>query len=502
MNIGHWLQRQGQGNPSRPALYLGRDQVADYAGFHNRAARVAGWLVAQGVRPGDRVALFMKNCPDYLIAQYGIWYAGAAAVPINAKLHEREAAFIVGDSGAVLSFTSPGLGEALGDALPGHRCVDATGPEYRAACAYEPVAAPADRSPDDLAWLFYTSGTTGRPKGVIITHRMLVNVSLAYQTDVDVVTHEDAIIYAAPMSHGAGLYNMVHVLMGARHVCPVSGGFDEAEIFDLSRHFGRAHMFAAPTMVRRMTEIAKASGESGKGLRSVVYAGGPMYVADIVEAVDHFGPVFVQVYGQGECPMGITALSRHDVADRSHPRWKERLASVGRAQSPVEVRIGDDRGNPLPTGGIGEIMVRGDPVMPGYWQNDAASAKTLVDGWLMTGDVGMMDADGYVTLQDRSKDMIITGGSNVYPREVEEVLLTHKDVREVSVVGRAHPDWGEEVVAFVVGSAGAEVLDQLCIDNIARFKRPKDYIFLSEMPKNNYGKVLKTELREMLEESK
>ncbi len=510
MNVGHWLHRQAQGDPTRPALFLGRDMVADYGGFHDRAARVAGWLIAQGVRPGDRVAIFMKNAPDYLIIQYGIWYAGAAAVPINAKLHGREAAFIVENAGATLAFTSPGLtgalevalGDAGGDAGGGgHRCVDVTTPEYGAIRAHDPVAAPAARDPDDLAWLFYTSGTTGQPKGVIITHRMMIAISLAYQMDVDTAAPEDSIIYAAPMSHGAGLYNMVHVLVGARHVCPVSGGFKEAEIFDLARHFGRVHMFGAPTMIRRMTEIAKATGEKGDGLRSVIYAGGPMYMADIIEAVDHFGPIFVQVYGLGECPMGITALSRHDVSDRSHPLWKQRLISAGRVQSPVEVRIGDEAGNPLPLGSLGEVMVRGDAVMPGYWRNDAANAKTMIDGWLMTGDIGSMNADGYLTLRDRSKDMIITGGSNVYPREVEEVLLTHPDVREVSVVGRPHPDWGEEVVAFVVGQVDAGVLDHLCIDNIARFKRPKEYIFLNDLPKSNYGKVLKTALRDLLKDT-
>ena len=254
-------------------------------------------------------------------------------------------------------------------------------------------------------------------------------------------------------------------------------------------------------MVKRMTGAARAAGDRGEGLRTVVYGGGPMYLADIEEAVAHFGPVFVQIYGQGECPMGISALSRAEVADRSHPNWRERLASVGRAQSPVEVRIGDAEGQALPAGEIGEIMVRGDVVMPGYWRNEAATAKTLVDGWLMTGDMGLMDADGYVTMRDRSKDMIISGGSNVYPREVEEVLLTHPGVREVSVVGRPHADWGEEVVAFVVGEAATGELDRLCLDNIARFKRPKDYVFVPELPKNNYGKVLKTELRKQLAES-
>jgi len=229
-----------------------------------------------------------------------------------------------------------------------------------------------------------------------------------------------------------------------------------------------------------------------------------MYNADIIEAVDWFGPKFAQIYGQGECPMAITALSRADVADRSHPRWRDRLGSVGRAQSVVELRIGGEDGQPLPPGETGEIMVRGAPVMPGYWENPEASAKTLVDGWLMTGDVGRLDEDGYLTLTDRSKDVIISGGSNIYPREVEEVLLEHPDVHEVSVVGRPDPEWGEVVCAFVVAMPGrdvpAEVLDAHCTANIARFKRPKLYRALPELPKNNYGKVLKTALRDMLKE--
>ncbi|TDK42160.1 class I adenylate-forming enzyme family protein [Antarcticimicrobium luteum] len=500
MNLGNWLRRTAQLSPNRPALFLGEEEIADYRCFDAGAAHVAGWLRSQGISPGDRVGIFMKNCPDYLIAFYGIWYAGAVAVPINAKLHGREAAFILENSGTGLCFTSPGLAEALEEAgAPGLR-VDISGADFAAALDHDPVADPAPRDPDDLAWLFYTSGTTGRPKGVQITHRMLMAVSLCYQTDVDQATAADAILYAAPMSHGAGLYNMVHVLLGARHVCPASGGFDPAEIFALARQHRNIQMFAAPTMVHRMTAAAKAAGESGEGLRTIVYGGGPMYLADITEAVEHFGPIFVQIYGQGECPMGITALPRDLVADRDHPRWRERLLSVGRAQSPVQVRIGDANGNPVPPGAHGEIMVKGDIVMPGYWNNPEANAKTLVNGWLMTGDMGFMDADGFVTMQDRSKDMIITGGTNVYPREVEEVLLTHPAVSEASVVGRPHPDWGEEVVAFVVGAAPEAELDALCNDNIARFKRPKAYIFALELPKNNYGKVLKTELRKMLEE--
>jgi len=332
----------------------------------------------------------------------------------------------------------------------------------------------------------------------MITHGMLLSMALCYGTDVDQVSAEDAALYAAPLSHGAGLYNLMHVRAGARHVFPASGGFEASEVLDLAAHFGRAHLFAAPTMVRRLTARAREEGRTGEGLRTLVYAGGPMYNEDIIAAVDHFGPRFVQIYGQGECPMGITALSRAEVADRSHPDWQARLASVGRAQAAVELRIADAEGRPLPPGAQGEILVRGATVMPGYWRNAEATARTLKEGWLHTGDIGTLDAAGYLTLLDRSKDVIITGGSNVYPREVEEVLLTHPGVQEVSVVGRPHPEWGEEIVAFLVGEAEAAELEALCLDRIARFKRPKEYRRLAELPKNNYGKVLKTELRKLL----
>ncbi len=498
MNIAHWLVRRAALAGAAPALFTGQTQVANYAGFARQAAAVGGWLQAQGIIAGDRVAIFNQNVPEYLVALYGIWMVGAAAVPVNAKLHTREAAFILGDAGARVVFASPSLAQGLRVEAVEARIVTMAGPEFETVLAAAPLSAVADRGSEDLAWLFYTSGTTGAPKGVMITHGMLASMALSYTADVDSVRAEDTTIYAAPMSHGAGLYNVMHVQAGARHVCPVSGGFDAAEVLDLAAHFGAAHLFAAPTMVKRITEYAQAAGQRGAGLRSVIYAGGPMYNADIIAAVSWFGPVFVQIYGLGECPMGITVLPRADVADRSRPDWQARLASVGYPQAAVEVRIGDGQGRPLEVGAQGEIMVRGRTVMSQYWNNPQATQKILIDGWLMTGDLGFVDAQGYVTLQDRSKDMIITGGSNVYPREVEEVLLTHPQLREVSVVGRVHPEWGEEVVAFVVGDAPEAELDQLCLDNIARFKRPKEYIRLTELPKNNYGKVLKTELRAIL----
>ena len=500
MNLALWLDRAAATGGDRPALMLGDRVVADYAAFRDRAAGLGAALTARGVVPGDRVAIVMTNAPEYLIALYGIWYAGAAAVPVNAKLHPREVAYILGNSGARLAFVSAGLAGPLAPETP-VPLVDPAGAEFAAMSAMASGAA-EPRASDDLAWLFYTSGTTGRPKGVRITHGMLAATSLCYPVDVTPVTGAEAALYAAPMSHGAGIYAPIHVRMGARHLCPPSGGFDAAEVLDLSARLGPTTMFMAPTMIRRLTDAAKAAGSRGAGIETIVYGGGPMYVSDITEAVDWFGPRFVQIYGQGECPMAITALGRDEVADRSHPRWRARLASVGRAQSAVDVRIVGADGAALPPGQAGEICVRGLPVMPGYWQAPEATEKTLKDGWLHTGDVGLLDADGYLTLVDRSKDVIISGGTNIYPREVEEVLLTHPAVHAVSVVGRPSAEWGEDVVAFVVPAPGAApdpaALDAHCLAEIARFKRPKAYRFVPDLPRNAYGKVLKTELRAML----
>jgi long-chain acyl-CoA synthetase len=246
-------------------------------------------------------------------------------------------------------------------------------------------------------------------------------------------------------------------------------------------------------MIKRLVECP-AECESDN-IRTIVYGGAPMYVADGLKAIDRFGPRLAQIYGQGESPMTITVLPKADIAGRDHPRWRERLASVGRPFRCVEAMVADADDRPLPAGEVGEILCRGDTAMAGYWQNAEASAATLRGGYLHTGDVGSFDTDGYLTLRDRSKDLIISGGSNIYPREVEEVLLRHDKVREASVIGRPDDRWGEAVVAYVVGDAPPAELDALCLSSIARFKRPKDYVFVEALPKNNYGKILKTELR-------
>jgi long-chain acyl-CoA synthetase len=356
----------------------------------------------------------------------------------------------------------------------------------------------ADVAREDAAWLFYTSGTTGRPKGARLSHGNLLAMTQGYFTDVDAIAPGDAIIHAAPMSHGSGLYSLAHVLACACQVAPESGGFDAAEVFALSRHHRGATLFAAPTIVKRLVDHAEAAGPDLSGLKTIVYGGGPMYVADIRRALAVMGRRFVQIYGQGESPMTITALSRYHLSDATHPRYEQRIASVGVAQSAVEVKVRDQSGRALGAGEVGEVCVRGEVVMSGYWGDPEASARALREGWLWTGDIGVFDEDGFLTLKDRSRDLIISGGSNIYPREVEEALLLHPAVAEVAVVGRPDAEWGETVVAFIVAREAppsSEDLDRVCLERIARFKRPKEYRFVAALPKNNYGKVLKTELR-------
>jgi long-chain acyl-CoA synthetase len=508
MMLTQLLTRQARTDPGRVAILNGADPWATYADWAARSAGLAQRLRAAGLAPGDRVVLFMRNHPRYLEILWGAWWAGLVVVPVNAKLHRTEVEWIVDNAEARWAFVT--LDVAGSEPLAGlERQVDAESPEADALLAPvgDACAVPiADRAPDDLAWLFYTSGTTGRPKGVMITQRNLMAMGLTYFVDVDPIDEGDAMVYAAPMSHGCGLYAIPHLMAGARHVVPASGGVDPAELFALGRALGPLSTFAAPTIVKRLVDYAQALGltpqDAAASFKTIVYGGAPMYVADIQRALAVMGPRFVQIYGQGETPMVATALPRRHIADATHPRHLERLGSVGIAQTPMQIRVADEGGRDLPAGMVGEVLVRGDTVMAGYWRNPEASAAALRDGWLWTGDIGVLDADAFLTLKDRSKDLLISGGSNIYPREVEEVLLTAPGVAEVAVVGAPDAEWGEVVVAFVVALPGhsvdAAALDAHCLAHIARFKRPKRYVSVDALPKNAYGKVLKTELRARL----
>ncbi|QID16391.1 long-chain fatty acid--CoA ligase [Nitrogeniibacter mangrovi] len=504
MNLASLLVRAARLYPQRPAVLVGSKCRHTYGELAARTGALAGFLRHRlDLARDDRVAIYMTNGPAYLETLYAVLWAGLVAVPINAKLHPRELEYILEDTGARALFMSddlaPGVAAATLTAPALEHTLVAGDAAYEAATGHHFLPL-QEREPGALAWLFYTSGTTGRPKGVMLTHRNLFAMLHSYFTDVDAVGDGDCVVYAAPMSHGAGLYGFPYMLRGCRHVLPESGHFNPDELIDLASDLGHLCLFAAPTMVRRLVDRVKARETGGQGFKTIVYGGGPMYLEDIRDALATMGPRFVQIYGQGESPMTITALPRHMLADRAAPDWATNAASVGFAQSAVEVRLAHANGKTVAEGEVGEILVRGDVVMAGYWRNPEATAKALRDGWLWTGDMGTMDSRGLITLKDRSKDVIISGGTNIYPREVEEALLKHPGVREVSVVGQADPEWGEIVIAFVVGADDltAEALDALCLAEIARFKRPRAYRFLSELPKNSYGKVLKTALRTLL----
>ena len=498
------LHKQARRQPEAPAIYEGHQLLMSYRQWAEAAATVAQRLREGGLQPGDRVVLFMRNHPMYLVLMWGVWWAGGVVVPVNAKLHVKEAQWIADNAQATWAFVSADVcEEPLGEGVCQWDLSQAQAQGWLDGVADWEQVPVGERQLDDLAWLFYTSGTTGRPKGVMLTHQNLLTMSLTYFVDVDHVAGHDHIIYAAPMSHGAGTYAIPHLMAGARHVVPVSGGVDAAEMFQLGWALGPMSTFAAPTIINRLVDYAVQQGLSqaqcAAAFKTLVYGGAPMYAADIQRALAVMGDRFVQIYGQGETPMVGTVLSRKALADTAHPSYASYVGSIGWPQSAVQVRIARSDGSWADAQEVGEVVVKGPSVMAGYWRNPDATQLAIRNGWLWTGDMGCWHDSGFITLKDRSKDMIISGGSNIYPREIEEVLLKLEGVQEAAVVGERHPEWGESVVAFVVAEPGVTdaMLDQQCLDELARFKRPKRYVRVSELPKNNYGKVLKTELRQM-----
>jgi fatty-acyl-CoA synthase len=489
-NLFAVLDQTAARHGDRGAVYLGQRQLHTWSELRDRVLRLAA-AIRDRSGPGARIAIASENRPEIVELMFASWAAERVFVPINYKLHPREMVQILQDSGAALAFASPKLAPGLSP-LTDVSIVTLDSSEYQKHLTAAPLEPPHHTDPAALAWLFYTSGTTGRSKGAMLSHRNLMAMTVAHLADFDDPDEHCALIHGAPMSHGSGLYVAPYVLRGARQVVPESAAFEPGEFLDLCGHHPGSSAFLAPTMVQRLVDTGRPRPSN---LRTIVYGGGPMYVDSIKKALAAFGPVFVQLYGQGEAPMTITGLRRADHVGADDAA----LGSVGYARSGVDVAVQRADGEPAPVDEIGEIVCRGDVVMAGYWNNADATAATLHDGWLHTGDVGSFDDRGYLTLRDRSKDVVISGGSNIYPREVEEMLLEHPGVAEACVVGAPDPDWGEVVVAFIVGTAAEPELDAHLLERIARFKRPKRYVYVDELPKSSYGKVLKRELRERLE---
>lgn len=506
MNIAEIVGRSKSAYAEEPAIVFNHQVYFTYEQLYRRVSTLAFHFRKQmGLQPGERIALVMENRPEYVEIMFAAWHAGLVAVPMNAKLHVSEILYILQNSDAGLCLTSDKLFSQLmpplTEQMPSRVSVINVDDAHYRNLDGENELPIEPRDPDDLAWLFYTSGTTGKPKGAMQSHKNLYTMVNGFLTQVKPVVCGDAVYHGAPMSHGGGYYMLPFIANGGFQLIPESGGFNVPELVDLLRKHDRVSFFAAPTMVKRLIEDPLVDSAAVAGLDTIIYGGGPMYQAVLQQAHEVLGNKLVQIYGQGECPMHITVLNHYHHGASAHPRYKQRLLSVGLPHLGTELKIIDQHGRPVAPNVSGEITVRSDAVMLGYWRNESATVKAIQDNWLSTGDIGCLDNDGFLYLTDRSKDVIISGGTNIYPREVEEILLEHPHVSEVSVIGLPDLDWGEIVVACVAAKPNLELdrkeLEEYCLSKMARFKRPKAYRFLNELPKNSTGKVLKTELREL-----
>jgi long-chain acyl-CoA synthetase len=489
MNIARFLSESARSFPDRPAV-TNRGQTLSYRELERQAAALDGWLRSVGAATDARVVLLMDNRHQYLSCMFGVWRSGATLVPCNSRLTADELAFLIEDSDAAVVLTDPDHEAVARDAAGNARVVAGTELDtILAGPAHD--GPPADVAPDSTAWLFYTSGTTGRPKGAMLSHGVLTFVTVSWLADLTPLDETDVTLHAAPLSHGAGFHAIAATARAAEQVILDSPSFDAAGVLDVMASRGVTNTWLVPTQIVMLADAAPADLHL-PSLRYVVYGGAPMTPAATARALEVFGPVFVQLYGQGESPMTITVLRRQD-------HRAELLGSAGRVRAGVEVAVMDENGHPVDAGTVGEVVVRGPSVMSGYWRRPDATAETLRDGWLHTGDLGRLTDDGVLYLLDRTKDMIISGGSNVYAVEVEDVLSAHPSVADVAVIGVPDDLWGERVVAVVVPTDGGELdataLEQHCRRSLAGYKIPRTWVRREVLPRNAYGKVLKRDLR-------
>ncbi len=493
MNLALLLDNAARSFADRPAVSIGALTVFDYAELARRTSALAG-AISRVASPGDRIAIAAPNCAEYLELLYSVWRSGCVAAPLNAQLSSDELAYAVNDCEARLVFAHAALAEKLSGKIGPATVVEVGGKDYNRMLKVH-VCDLVQRSAEDPAWIFYTSGTTGKPKGAVLTHGNLTAMLMTYFADIDHLNHTDALLHLAATSHASGLFALSHVAKASNNILPESGKYNPAELAEITAAIPNLTFFVPPTVLRRMVDSELLRAADLGNIKTVIVGAAPVYENDIRKGLSLFGPKLWNGYGQGESPCTITAMSKRMIAEAAAADDTERLSSVGVARTGIEVGIASaDSEN------VGEVIARGATVMSGYWRNADATRAALKDGWLRTGDLGRLDAAGYLTLLDRRKDMIISGGQNIYAREVEDLLLSNEAVEEVAVIGAPDKEWGERVVAVVVapgaGDALAGELDRLCLEKIARYKRPRRYEFLEALPKNAAGKVLKSALRD------
>jgi len=509
MNVGTLFTKSARTFPERLAIAYGDYQLT-YKQANERINQLANALGGLGIEKGSKVAILLHNCPEFLETLFACFKAGIGTVPTNFRLHPKECSFIIDNSEAVAVVLGDDFRDslyALKDEMPAVKYYISITQPLEGMLQYETLLkeqsqnfVDVDVERDDLAWLFYTSGTTGQPKGAMLTHHNLMTMTMNFFADMAPLGPEDAILHAAPLSHGSGLYSLPNVAKGAANVILRSKTFDPKLVFETIQRRKVTNMFMAPAMIKRLMTSPEIDKFDLSSLTCIHYGGAPIYVEDLKASVRKLGRVFVQLFGQAESPMTISYLRKEEHLIEGTEERMKHLTSAGIPRTDVEVKIVNDKDEELPPGQMGEIVVRGEVVMKGYWRNPQATAETLRGGWLHTGDLGIMDEKGYVYILDRAKDMIISGGENIYSREIEDVILRHPAVHEVAVIGVPDKVWGEAIKAIVALKEGQmatqEEIINFCKGYLASYKKPKSVEFVDTIPKNPYGKVLKREIRE------
>ncbi|MGE0314450.1 MAG: AMP-binding protein [Lautropia sp.] len=503
MTVADQLHRSARLHGERPLAICG-DEVRTYAEMEVRSNRLANRLLASGLEPGDRVATWLENSIRCVELDFALAKAGLVRVSLNPRLSAREASYIVDDADARVLFHDDAFDanvEEIRPNLPKLERIVRVAPglaEYDAFIAEGDAHAPGvSIDPEDLYCLFYTSGTTGRPKGVMLSHRAILQVSYNLLMEVGPWETGEKVLLMQPMSHGAGFFVLPYVFKGG--ACVIMARFDPAEVLRLAQLHAIETIKLIPTMLQRVLRVEGVDRVELPKLRAIIYGASPMPNEPLRQAIGIFGAAkLIQIYGQSECPVTLTILPADEHRlDNPHP---ERLTSAGRAWTTVEVRIEDKAGNALDDGQVGEIVLRGPHLMSGYWKRPDLSAEVVRDGWLRTKDMGMRDAAGMIYLLGRSDEMIISGGYNIAPREIEDVLYEHPAVQEAAVVGEPDPEWGQCVVAYLaLKHADADLASIIEATKAPLgFKRPKRLYVVAELPKNAAGKIQKTALKPAL----
>jgi O-succinylbenzoate-CoA ligase len=491
------LERNARIYGPKRAVVVHGGQSLSYRELRDRAARCAGGLERLGVRRGDRVAVVAHNGLTFFDVYLACAYLGAAAVPVSTRLAGPEVQYQLGDAEPSVAVVEPDfVGKVAGSAPAGCTLLVTDSPEFQAALTGpEPSDLIGRARPDDLALIIYTSGTTGKPKGACLTHKSLTANAVSLALGQRIVS-EDVFMSITPLYHAAtGVRVVANLLDGQTHVVmpefTVEGALDAIEQHQVTT------FIAVPTQLRRLLDSPTIATRDLSSLRLICYGAAPTVPTLIRRALATIDTGFYQGYGLSESTSAVCGLLPSDHLDAD--RLDERLTSCGRPLPGIDVRLCREDGTECVVDEIGEICVRGDNVMAGYWRNDAATKTALRDGWLHTGDLARRDADGYLYISGRAKDMLISGGVNVYPIEIESVLCAHPVVAEAAVVGAADPEWGEVPVAFLLLRAGAQLdaddLEKFCSERLARLKVPQRYEVVDEFPRTDSGKVRKGELR-------